>query len=212
MSDGLGHDNRVPSGDEITMETTSVIITVGPYERLAGTISVGKLIDRVKVLEEDAGNSDWVGGGAISSVRAVTVVDGVRHVVLVVGRIEIDTVPAHREPYLSTESITAEIIFSLESVGLRSIGPTGDQTDVRDSARFGRVVTRSLQSVTSQHSETFRDGLPVRVGLVGASVTTSGEVVDGQTRVGNQRQGTVRPLVEEIGGPVVRVVDGVERA
>jgi len=92
-----------------------------------------------------------------------------------VGRVQVDSVPAHGEENLSSESVCAEVVLCLESVRLWSIGlSSGCETDICDGIGSGRVsVWRSSQTVTSKHAESRRDGLPVGVGFVFTSITIS---------------------------------------
>jgi len=97
------HDDGVPSADEVCVESVSGLVAAGPGERLSA-LSVREFIDGVEGFEEEAGDSDGVGAGAIP----VVVRGGVGHVGPVIGGIEIFSVPTHGEKDLRTKSIFAE--------------------------------------------------------------------------------------------------------
>lgn len=86
------------------------------------------------------------------------------------------------------------------------------------------AVVGSSEGVTSEHSETFGDGLPVGVCVLnsgGASwwrhqwtffkkeiqIFTSREVIDCESSCGHQTVRVVVPFVIEVRGPIVAVVD-----
>jgi len=68
-------------------------------------------------------------------------------------------------------------------------------------------VKVSSERVSSHHSESFGDRLPVGLGLLKTGTSTTREVVDSQSTVVYERKRTIGPLVVHLRVPVVRVVD-----
>ena len=144
----------------------------------------------------------------------VGVLGGVGHVGLVVGRVEVDTIPARWEEDLGTETVRA--LLGREAVGVgRSAAVV--QADVADSLLGKVVATGSEGGSTGKHTETLGEGSDVVV--VG---TASLQVVDGHTaldtltvtRLRNQGVGSVLLHVVQRRGPVVGhvLLDGARGA
>jgi len=184
------------------VEAVSSGITVRPHERL-NTITVREGSYREQQLEEDSRNSNGVSRWAISSINAI----GVSHVRFVIGTIQIDSIPAHREEDLSSEAIAAGVVVCGEVVGLsgRSGSARSGQTCIGDGSVFERSRVVSAHGVSGQHSQTLGDGLPVGIGLI--STTSSRQIVDSQATIGHQRKGSIVPLVVKVWMPISRQVD-----
>jgi len=164
IQNGSLHNDGVPTAEEVTVESISGGVTSGKNERL-NTLAVGVLINGVEGFHEEIWYTHGVGG------RAVAVVGHLNregHVITVVGRIEIHSVPALGEMKLEAKSVFAELRGSgqVGSFGVRLLSQTGiaDST-VGDQ----RSIVRPASQISRGHSKTWRESFPSRRRLVSTS-------------------------------------------
>lgn len=107
LVNGIGQDVLVPAADEVAMEGVSHSVTIRKYESTAAS-SVGDGLQRASVVDklvEQGHELDWVRGRTVAGIRLA--VDRVCDVRLVVGRVQVDTVPARGEDDLGTHAVQA---------------------------------------------------------------------------------------------------------
>jgi len=199
------HDNGIPAADEIGMETEASGVTSGKGEWLHA-IAVGVLVDRVESLEEEVGKTHG------EARRAITVIggSGEGNVILVVGRVQVLSVPALGEVYLHAQSVLAEF-GSGGQVGCLRVG-LNRQAGIADGTVGDLVcVVGAASEVARGHAETGRESLPLGVGLVSVLAASAEKVINGQTTIRNEGEGTVGPGVVKVGVPVDRVVHLLNR-
>lgn len=200
--DGSLEEIDVPAVDEIAVHSVAGWVTHGEDERLARAVPhVCELVGVVKDLEKEGDEVDGVGSRAWTAVVGPAL--RVRHVGLVIGRVEVDAVPAGGEEDLSAETIGA--VLGGEAGGLRG-GSRVVEADKGDGSRGKVRGGVALEWITSQHAETLGESLEsVVVGartleVVGSHAT---EDTDAIADVGDLLKGSVLVLVVERGGPVV---------
>jgi len=199
IQNGSLHNDGVPTAEEVTVESISGGVTSGKNERL-NTLAVRVLINGVEGFHEEIWYTHGVGG------RAVPVVGHLNregHMIAVVGRIEIHSVPALGEMKLEAKSVLAELRGSgqVGSFGVRLLSQTGiADCTVGDQ----RSIVRPASQISRSHSKTWRESFPSRIRLV--STSRAEKIVYGQPTIGHQRVGTIGPAVIQIGMPVHRVI------
>jgi hypothetical protein len=202
----------IPAVEEITVEPVASRITLSENERLGGAVPPIETGSGVNDFEEDRDHVNRVGCRARTVV--VRVLSRVGHVRLVVGGVKVDAVPAGGEEDLGTQTIRADLVGKAASVRRST---TVVEADIADSLASEVGSGGTLERVTSDHAETFREGSEVVV--VG---TTSLQVVNGHTTVDTLAITSLRDinecavlgLVVELGSPVVGhvLLDGARRA
>jgi hypothetical protein len=213
LVDGLLESGNIPTVDKVTVESVASRVTLSEDEGLSATVPhAAKVTDVVVDLVEDGNQVDRVSVGALAAVVATT--DGVRHVRLVVSRIEVDTIPARGEEDLSAETIGA--VLSRETIAGAGTA-TVIEANEADSLRCEVASVVALEGVTGKHTEALGEGLELIV--VG---TTTLEIVDSHTAIDtsavaslvNILKRTVLVLVVKRRGPVVGkiLLDGTRRA
>jgi hypothetical protein len=148
VRDCILESRDVPAVYKITMIAVTGIVTHGPDERLFVAVPIeagGVPDDFVKDGDEALGVACWAG----TSVGT----GGVGHVGFVVGRVEVDAVPAGGEEDLRAESIRALDIG--ETVCFRGGGP---KTSVVDGVLLEGVIVTAECWGACYHAETFWEG------------------------------------------------------
>jgi hypothetical protein len=184
------------------VESVSSGITHGKDKGLAISIPhVGKLVDVVQDLVEEGNHVNRVRGRARSVIGGTAA--GVGHVRLVIGRVEVHTIPAGWEEDLGTETVGA--VGGGHSPGLGRGGwiIQADEAHSLGSEIIGLVT---LERVTSKHAEALGEGLELVVVRAGAL-----QVVDVHASVNtvsiaelrNVLERAVLELIVQLGGPVV---------
>jgi hypothetical protein len=196
-----------PSVEEVTVKSIPSAVTARPPERLH-SLSVREIV-RVDVkehLEENTGNADGVSGRAVTTIGSL---DGEGHVRLMVGAVEIHTIPTHGEPHLGTQTVMARLCRSGERVLLGVVVVVGVvEAKVLDASVSNASSEIAADGASGGHSQTSGEGVEIGVILACGSGSGAAEVIDGQTSIGNEGKATVGPLVVQVGDPVVGQVHG----
>lgn len=103
LVDSLLKEVNIPAIHKITMKAVPSGITHRPHERLRRAIPhVGEFAGIPDDLIEDRDEMDWVRGWTRAAVVGA---DGIGHVRLVIGRIEVLAIPAGRKENLRADTI-----------------------------------------------------------------------------------------------------------
>lgn len=213
LIDGLLESRNVPTVDKVAVESVTSGVTLSKDERLTATVPLVVEVASVVVdLVEDGDQMDGVSVRALAAVVATT--NGVGHVGHVISRIKVDTIPARREEDLGAETIGTLLVGKTVSSAGAAAVVEADKADSLGSKIVG-VVT--LEGVTSEHAETFGEGLElIVVGTATLKVVDSHATIDTGTVTGlvYVLERSILVLEVQSRGPVVGkiLLDGARRA
>lgn len=156
---------NIPAVEEVAVESVSGWVTISEDEWLLGSVPPVEPSSGVDNLIEEGNHVNRVRSRAGTVV--VGVLGRVSHMRLVVGRVEVYTIPAGREEDLGTKAIRAGRVWETAGVAGDSVVVEANEAD-----GLARKVIRvcALEWIACKHAETF--GESSKVVVVGSTSLT----------------------------------------